>query len=67
MNWKALLAVVTLVVLIYSPTWVPAASRTVRITGYTREELRAMPLHTRPDRPGHVYGNSVRRQLHKKP
>lgn len=30
MNWKALLAVVTLVVLIYSPTWVPAASRTLR-------------------------------------
>jgi hypothetical protein len=61
MNWKALLAVATLVLLIYSPTWVPAASRTLRKTGHTREEIRAMPIHDRPNRVGHVYGNTVRR------
>lgn len=61
MNWKALLAVVTLGILIYSPTWVPAASRTLR-TGHTREEIRGMDIHHRPYRFGHVYGNSVRRQ-----
>ncbi len=66
MNWKALFAVATLVVLIYSPTWVPAATRTMRLTGHTREELRTMPIETRPYRPGHVYGNAVRRQLERK-
>lgn len=30
MNWKALLAVTTLVVLIYSPTWGPAVSQSLR-------------------------------------
>ena len=66
MNWKALFAVVTLVVLIYSPTWVPAATRTMRLTGNTREEIREMPIEERPYRPGHVYGNAVRRRLERK-
>ena len=66
MNWKALFAVATLVILIYSPTWVPAASRTLRKTGHTREEIRAMPINDRPYRAGHAYGNAVRRQEPKK-
>lgn len=61
MNWKALFAVMMLVALMYSPTWVPAASRTLRKTGMTRDEIRAKPIHDRPNRVGHVYGNSVRR------
>jgi hypothetical protein len=65
MNWKALLALFTLVVLIYSPTWVPAASRTLR-TGHTREEIRSMDINQRPYRFGHVYGNNVRRQAEQK-
>lgn len=27
----------------------------------TRKEIRAMSIYDRPDRPGHFYGNTVRR------
>ena len=40
-------------------------SRTVatpaRARAAQREAIRQMPLLTRPDRPGHFYGNTVRR------
>ncbi len=35
---------------------------TQKRTGYTREEIRAMPLLSRPNRPGHFIGNSIRRR-----
>ncbi len=31
-------------------------------TTMTRAEIRAMPIHNRPSRPGHFYGNTVRRR-----
>ena len=31
-------------------------------TGYTRSEIRAMPMVSRPNRPGHFIGNTVRRR-----
>lgn len=31
-------------------------------TTLTRAEIRAMPIHNRPSRPGHFYGNTVRRR-----
>lgn len=31
-------------------------------TGYTRQEIRAMPMVSRPSRPGHFIGNTVRRR-----
>ena len=31
-------------------------------TGYTRGEIRAMPLTERPNRPGHFIGNTIRRR-----
>ncbi|MBR0238832.1 MAG: hypothetical protein IJQ39_12130 [Thermoguttaceae bacterium] len=31
-------------------------------TGYTRQEIRAMPMIARPSRPGHFIGNTVRRR-----
>jgi hypothetical protein len=31
-------------------------------TTLTRAEIRAMPIHQRPDRTGHFYGNTVRRR-----
>ena len=31
-------------------------------TGYTRGEIRAMPLIDRPNRPGHFIGNTIRRR-----
>lgn len=31
-------------------------------TNLTRAEIRAMPIHNRPSRPGHFYGNTVRRR-----
>lgn len=35
---------------------------TARRTGYTRSEIRSMPILERPSRPGHFYGNTVRRR-----
>lgn len=31
-------------------------------TGYTRKEIRSMPMIARPSRPGHFIGNTVRRR-----
>lgn len=31
-------------------------------TGYTRSEIRSMPMVSRPNRPGHFIGNTVRRR-----
>ena len=31
-------------------------------TGYTRYEIRSMPMVARPNRPGHFIGNTVRRR-----
>ena len=31
-------------------------------TGYTRGEIRSMPLTERPNRPGHFIGNTIRRR-----
>lgn len=47
-----------------------AAARTYRTSapptkvryGMTRQEIRSMPILERPNRPGHFYGNSVRRR-----
>lgn len=44
-----------LVALLYSPQSV-SASRTL-----SRREIRSMPILERPSRPGHFYGNTVRR------
>lgn len=41
----------------YAAAPVEAAS-----TNMSRAEIRAMPIQTRPSRPGHVYGNTVRRR-----
>lgn len=30
--------------------------------GMTRQEIRSMPILERPNRPGHFYGNTVRRR-----
>lgn len=37
----------------------PAASAA---TNLSRTEIRAMPIHDRPNRTGHFYGNTVRRR-----
>ncbi len=31
-------------------------------TNLSRAEIRAMPIEKRPSRPGHFYGNAVRRR-----
>ncbi|MGE0607220.1 MAG: hypothetical protein AB7O62_09020 [Pirellulales bacterium] len=33
-----------------------------RATNMTRAEIRSMPIEARPSRPGHFYGNTVRRR-----
>lgn len=39
----------------------PTATRDVA-QGMSRAQIRSMPLLERPDRPGHFYGNAVRRR-----
>jgi hypothetical protein len=38
-----------------------AGSSTLAATNLTRREIRQMPITERPSRPGHFYGNAVRR------
>jgi len=38
-----------------------AASSTMGANNLTRREIRQMPITERPSRPGHFYGNAVRR------
>ncbi len=40
-------------------------ARPTSATAVSRTEIRQMPLLHRPDRPGHFYGNTVRR-LHRR-
>lgn len=40
----------------------PVAAPASAATNLTRAEIRAMPIHNRPSRPGHFYGNTVRRR-----
>lgn len=39
----------------------PSATRLVA-ANLSRVEIRSMPIVERPDRPGHFYGNAVRRR-----
>jgi hypothetical protein len=34
-------------------------------TGAQREEIKSTPILNRPNRPGHFYGNTVRRRHHR--
>jgi hypothetical protein len=40
---------------------VVSSSALARNPGYSRAEIRSMPITERPSRPGHFYGNAVRR------
>ena len=57
---RALLLIVTVSSLFALPTSV--TPRVAAATNLTRAEIRAMPIHNRPSRPGHFYGNTVRRR-----
>ena len=35
-------------------------------TAMTRQEIRSMPITVRPNRPGHFYGNTVRRTVQRR-
>ncbi len=55
-----LIATATVLSFVSFPT---AATPTAQAaTTLTRTEIRAMPIHNRPSRPGHFYGNTVRRR-----
>jgi hypothetical protein len=56
-KWIVLVAAMSLIA-----AWMTPAVRTA--TAYTAEQravIRRMPIEQRPNRPGHVYGNTVRR------
>lgn len=38
------------------------SSRNVANYGMSRREIKSMPITERPNRPGHFYGNTVRRR-----
>jgi hypothetical protein len=44
---------------------VVTSSALARNPGYSRAEIRAMPITERPSRPGHFYGNAVRRNYYR--
>lgn len=44
------------------PNGIHIPSPTQKRTGYTRSEIRSMPLINRPNRPGHFVGNTIRRR-----
>jgi len=46
-----------------SQAWA-AAPALARATTLSRREIRQMPILERPSRPGHFYGNTVRRKAH---
>jgi hypothetical protein len=41
------------------------SSALARNPGYSRAEIRSMPITERPSRPGHFYGNAVRRNYYR--
>lgn len=43
------------------PRWSP----NIIVTGQAREQLRSLPIEQRPNRPLHLYGNTVRRMHHR--
>ncbi len=43
-------------------SWGTFASQAQARTEMTRTEIRTMPIHDRPYRAGHFYGNTVRRR-----
>jgi hypothetical protein len=44
-----------------------AVSSASAATNLSRREIRQMPILERPSRPGHFYGNSVRRSATRQP
>jgi hypothetical protein len=44
---------------------VVTSSALARNPGYSRAEIRSMPITERPSRPGHFYGNAVRRNYYR--
>ena len=48
-----------------APAAAREADRRVVTFGETRQELKSKPMTERPNRPLHVYGNTVRRRAHR--
>lgn len=58
MNLRCLIALFVILATLASTQLLSAANR----TGLSRAEIKALPITERPNRPGHFYGNTVRRQ-----
>jgi hypothetical protein len=66
MNTAAILLLSTALTTAAGPTLAPAdesapLTPTPASTTLSRQEIRQMPITQRPSRPGHFYGNTVRR------
>lgn len=51
-------------VVVTSFSFTAAAPVQAASTSLSRAEIRSMPIDNRPNRPGHFYGNTVRRRHH---
>lgn len=57
----------TIVIVLSCGLWLlPPASVHASTRREYREAIRSLPLLERPNRPGHIYGNTVRRIYHRR-
>lgn len=57
---------VVLALLVVAPAFAAAGAGARETTTLTRKDIRQIPILERPNRPGHFYGNTVRRMNDRK-
>ena len=62
---SALLVALVAILVGAAPATAREVDRRVVTFGETRQELKSKPMTERPNRPLHVYGNTVRRRAHR--
>jgi hypothetical protein len=55
------LSILTAALIVLGTSFVVPATPAAAYTSAQRAAIRRMPIEQRPNRPGHVYGNTVRR------
>ena len=65
MNARYSIALLLITLPVFSFAQEPQWSGRVIATGAEREQIEAIPIELRPNRPLHFYGNTVRRQYYR--
>ena len=55
------LSILTAALIVLGTSFVVPETQAVAYTAAQRAAIRSMPIEKRPNRPGHFYGNTVRR------